>query len=104
MNVRRQTVPYPASDLRSQSLSIDGVTYNGTNIGFFQYTSATPAGGVTGPLVKIPGLGCTAEEWGSVDVSGKIAFVSRGNCTFVEKVYLNDPRVDETDFSVGKLC
>lgn len=40
--------------------------------------------GETLPLVVVPGLG-TAEDFASVDVSGKVALVARGQLTFTEK-------------------
>ncbi len=50
------------------------------------YTPNTPAGGLTGTLVApTNALGCTAADWAGVDVTGKIALVSRGTCPFSDK-------------------
>ncbi|KAI9498667.1 leucine aminopeptidase [Zychaea mexicana] len=45
--------------------------------------ASTPEGGVTGDLASTGNLGCTAADYG--DVTGKIALVQRGTCSFGEK-------------------
>ncbi len=50
------------------------------------YSGNTPTGGVTAELVQPATVtGCDAAAWDGVDVTGKIALVSRGSCTFAAK-------------------
>jgi hypothetical protein len=49
----------------------------------FQYSGSTPKEGITAPLVLVNALGCVLSDYTAV--SGKVALISRGNCTFVEK-------------------
>lgn len=50
------------------------------------YSGNTPVGGVTAELVQPTTVtGCEAADWDGVDVSGKIALISRGACTFGTK-------------------
>lgn len=51
----------------------------------FSYSSST--GGTVEAELVAPAdpLGCTTEDWGDVDPTGKIAVVSRGECPFADK-------------------
>jgi Zn-dependent M28 family amino/carboxypeptidase len=50
-------------------------------------TTATPEAGIVGAELIAPATatGCTTDEWGGVDATGKVAVVSRGICSFAEK-------------------
>jgi len=57
------------------------------------YNHATPAEGVTGPLLPIPvddvnGTGCLAEQWEGIDATGKIPLIKRGACAGADKLKL----------------
>ncbi|ROT37084.1 Zn-dependent exopeptidase [Sodiomyces alkalinus F11] len=60
------------------TLTIDGET---VAAGIMTYT---PGGSATGPLVLVPGLGCTPDSF-PAEVAGNVAMVSRGECTFAAK-------------------
>lgn len=51
------------------------------------FSPSTAVGGVTGTLVTPASdpLACTADAWDGVDLTGSIAVVSRGTCSFAEK-------------------
>ncbi|KAH8724872.1 hypothetical protein GQ44DRAFT_707956 [Phaeosphaeriaceae sp. PMI808] len=49
-----------------------------------EYLTYGPSGNVNGTLVKVNNLGCTAADYPST-VSGQIALISRGECTFAIK-------------------
>ncbi|KAF8699098.1 aminopeptidase, partial [Rhizoctonia solani] len=55
------------------------------------YSTSTPVGGITAPLVLIPdpdaapSAGCTSADFAGVDVKGKIALIQRGACDFAVK-------------------
>lgn len=54
-----------------------------------QFAPQTPQGGVTGTLVQPSdelGHGCTTDDWSGVDATDGVALVSRGTCSFGEKV------------------
>ena len=47
------------------------------------YSPNTPAGGITADLAAPSDpLGCTADAYGGADLTGQIALVSRGSCSF----------------------
>ncbi|NRD08558.1 M28 family peptidase [Rathayibacter agropyri] len=51
-----------------------------------EFTPSTPEGGVTGALIApVDPLGCTTDAWTGLDATGKVALVSRGTCSFLEK-------------------
>lgn len=55
------------------------------------YSQPTPAGGVTAELAAPSNpLGCTADAYAGVDIAGKIAVVSRGECAFGDKAAAAD--------------
>ncbi|KAL2757251.1 hypothetical protein ACRALDRAFT_2098883 [Sodiomyces alcalophilus JCM 7366] len=60
------------------TLAVDGQS---VPAGIMTYT---PGGSATGPVVLVPGLGCTPDSF-PAEVEGKVAMVSRGECTFGEK-------------------
>lgn len=49
-----------------------------------EYMTYGPSGDVTAPIVRVNNLGCDAADY-PTEVSGKIALISRGTCTFGEK-------------------
>lgn len=54
------------------------------------YTTASPPGGASGPLVAArPGEtpGCTAADYAGLDVRGAVVLVDRGGCFFIEKAH-----------------
>ena len=55
------------------------------------YNHATPAEGITAPLVDTPvddevGSGCLASQWEGIDATGKIVLVKRGLCAISDKI------------------
>src|SRR5690606_13882786 len=48
---------------------------------------STPPGGVTGELAApaVGALGCEVGDYAGADLTGKIAIVSRGTCSFAQK-------------------
>ncbi|SDI36742.1 Zn-dependent amino-or carboxypeptidase, M28 family [Actinokineospora alba] len=66
------------------------VVAGGTSIEPFPiiHTISTPAGGVTGRLVHVPvdaNPGCDAADYAGLDLTGGIALIKRGGCTFTQK-------------------
>ncbi len=50
------------------------------------YSASTPEGGITADVASpTDTLGCTPEAWDGVDATGKIALISRGECSFTIK-------------------
>jgi Zn-dependent M28 family amino/carboxypeptidase len=62
------------------------LTANNKTIQAFATTLA-PAGNVTGPLVVIPNLGCEEADF-TEPLTGKVALIKRGTCSFGIKVQL----------------
>lgn len=90
--VTRQGVTFPQSTIYSQDLLIDTKQFAAGEVHAFNYSPPTPAAGITSELVLIPdgpsaatGAGCDAADYAGLNVTGKIAFISRGSCTFAIK-------------------
>lgn len=108
----RQVFEATTQEIDEYSITLLGTTETDeteelTRIPMEGTTATDPAGIVAAELVAPPtATGCTAEEWGDVDATGKVAVVSRGICSFAEKslaagaagaaavlVYNNEPGV-----------
>lgn len=80
---QRQYFAFDYWEQRSASLTEVSPTPGPIEHVLMSYSPSTPTGGVTGELVTPTGeLGCTAQDWGGVDLTGKIALISRGECAF----------------------
>ena len=74
-------VKQPFTEIFSEgtgALSVDGADIAASIMTY------TPSGEYSGPVVHVEGLGCTAAEF-PAEVSGKVALLSRGTCSFGEK-------------------
>jgi Zn-dependent M28 family amino/carboxypeptidase len=74
-------VKQPFTEIYSEgtgSLTVDGQTIAAQTLTY------TPAGEATRPLVAVANLGCDAADFPAT-VSGNIALISRGTCTFAQK-------------------
>ena len=54
------------------------------------YTPSTPEGGITAPVVVVPVAGdatpgCEAADYAALDLTGDIALIRRGGCSFAQK-------------------
>jgi Zn-dependent M28 family amino/carboxypeptidase len=81
--VSRQEFPFTYAETIEQKLTAAGAD---VPIIVMSYSPSTPAGGITAPLAVIPvdaTPGCEAADFG--DVTGKIALISRGSCSFALK-------------------
>jgi Zn-dependent M28 family amino/carboxypeptidase len=81
--VTRQEFGFVYDETVTESVTVAGQELAGSRMG---YSNNTPEGGVTAPLVVVPvddTPGCEATDY--VDVTGKIALVSRGACAFADK-------------------
>ncbi len=82
-DVTRQEFPFTYSETLAENLTVDGADMPVT---VMVYSPSTEEGGLTAPLAVIPvddTPGCEASDYG--DVTGKIALVQRGTCSFGEK-------------------
>ncbi|KAL5324702.1 hypothetical protein ACEPPN_009250 [Leptodophora sp. 'Broadleaf-Isolate-01'] len=75
------TVEY--QEFLTQSASAT-VTVDGASIGAEPLTF-TPNGKPTGTVVAVPNLGCVAADYAGLDLTGKVALISRGTCNFSVK-------------------
>ncbi|HEV2777916.1 MAG TPA: M28 family metallopeptidase [Actinophytocola sp.] len=86
--VTRQEFPFTFDQTLAQSLSVAGTA---VPISRMTYSPSTPTGGITAPLAVVPvddTPGCEASDYTGVDVTGKIALIKRGGCTFLLKSQL----------------
>lgn len=83
---QRQDFSFIYEEVHESSLaevSPDARTVDGIPM---SYSQPTPAEGVTAELAApTTAIGCTAGDYAGADVAGKIALVSRGECSFGEK-------------------
>ncbi|MFC0115932.1 M28 family peptidase [Kibdelosporangium aridum] len=71
--------------VQNETLTADG---RSVPTHMFTYSKSTPAGGVTAPIVPVPvdaSPGCEAADYAGLNVTGKIALIKRGGCTFAQK-------------------
>lgn len=72
-------------DAGEVSLLVSGATVPAAVL---QYSAGTGANGVSGPLVAAPAgnaTGCSAADYGGLQISGAVALVDRGSCQFWAK-------------------
>jgi Zn-dependent M28 family amino/carboxypeptidase len=82
-SITRQAFPFAYSETIAERLTVDGAD---VPIVVMVYSPSTPVGGITAPLAVVPAdatPGCEAADYG--DVSGRIALVGRGACSFAQK-------------------
>lgn len=84
----RQYFDFTYNEILANTVTVNGDQPRELEPGSFTYSPQTPDGGVTGDLAApADPFGCTSDAWGGVDLTGKIALVSRGNnCPFSAKV------------------
>lgn len=82
--VERQPFAFLYFEARAAALRVGGPDGEELHPSILEYSAATPAAGVDGPLVTA-GLG-RAEEVQRAAVGGRIALIARGDLTFREKV------------------
>ncbi|MBE1466313.1 M28 family metallopeptidase [Kibdelosporangium phytohabitans] len=69
---------------------VEKLTVDGRSVPthMFTYSKSTPAGGLTAPLVPVPvddSPGCEAGDYAGLNITGKIALIKRGTCSFAQK-------------------
>ncbi|HEX2300622.1 MAG TPA: M20/M25/M40 family metallo-hydrolase, partial [Pseudonocardiaceae bacterium] len=80
-------VSTPEFDYQAEILDVAGLEVGGRAIPIkpMTFTPSTPAGGVTGPLLVVPGDGCEAADYAGLTATGAVAMIRRGTCTFTQK-------------------
>ncbi|MGH4013627.1 MAG: M28 family metallopeptidase [Pseudonocardiaceae bacterium] len=73
---------YQAAVVDAATLDVGG---RQVEIDPMEFTPSTPPGGVTGPLVVVPGDGCEAADYAGLTATGAVALIRRGTCTFTQK-------------------
>ncbi|NIJ14604.1 Zn-dependent M28 family amino/carboxypeptidase [Saccharomonospora amisosensis] len=82
-DVTRQEFPFTYTETLAERLESGGTEFG---IIIMSYSPSTPEGGITAPLAVIQPddtPGCEVSDYG--DVTGKIALIKRGACTFAQK-------------------
>jgi Zn-dependent M28 family amino/carboxypeptidase len=83
--VTRQEFPFTFTQTLAQNLTVGS---SAVPVRAIQYSPSTPVGGVTAPIAVVPvddTPGCEASDYAGLTVTGKIALVKRGNCSFTQK-------------------
>ncbi|MQY13732.1 Aminopeptidase [Streptomyces sp. RB5] len=88
--VSLQTFDFFSSHTSAQTLSVVSPDPRAVDIFAMTFSKSTPAGGLTAPIAAVPvdadtTSGCDAADYAGTDYTGKIALVSRGGCTFLQK-------------------
>lgn len=84
----RQYFSFDELVVDTQSLHAAGIDVPGP-LYAAEFAPDTPVGGITGPIaqpIDANRHGCTAADWAGVEVTGAVALVSRGTCSFGQKV------------------
>lgn len=83
-DTERHYFSYPRTRTLAESLTVGG---SDVPVITMSFSPTTPAGGITGELAAPSGsaLGCEVADYGGADLTGKIAVVSRGVCSFGQK-------------------
>ncbi|MGH4024475.1 MAG: M28 family metallopeptidase [Pseudonocardiaceae bacterium] len=80
-------VSTPEFDYQAEIVDVAGLEVGGRPVPIkpMTFTPSTPAGGVTGPLLVVPGDGCEAADYAGLTATGAVAMIRRGTCTFTQK-------------------
>ncbi|MBM7771264.1 Zn-dependent M28 family amino/carboxypeptidase [Actinokineospora baliensis] len=84
-DVSRHSFPFTFVQTLAEKLSVAG---RSVPISIMTYSLSTPVGGITAPLAVVPvdaTPGCEAADYATLNVTGKIALVQRGACSFADK-------------------
>jgi Zn-dependent M28 family amino/carboxypeptidase len=87
-NVTRAQFPFVYDQTLSEKLAAGG---QAVQIVRMSYSPSGPEGGITAQTVAVPAdatPGCEASDYTGLDVTGKIALIKRGACTFASKQQL----------------
>jgi Zn-dependent M28 family amino/carboxypeptidase len=82
-DVTRHEFPFTYTETLAEELAVAGTE---VPIIVMTYSPSTPEGGITAPLAVVPvddTPGCEVTDF--TDVTGKIALIQRGGCTFAQK-------------------
>ncbi|WP_084614115.1 M28 family metallopeptidase [Nakamurella lactea] len=83
--VRTPTFTYDTDVADANSISVAGTAYQ---LDKMAESIDTPAGGLTGALVVVPEdatTGCEATDFAGLELTGAVALIRRGGCTFEQK-------------------
>ncbi|PVZ14365.1 M28 family metallopeptidase [Actinomycetospora cinnamomea] len=87
--VETPSFPFDTFAVDTEALAVAGAP--GPAVTALIYSPATPAGGVTAPLVVAPDApgdptpGCEATDYANLPARGAVVLVRRGSCTFTQK-------------------
>lgn len=84
-NVTRQEFPFTYSETLAERLTVSG---SNVPVTIMSYSPSTAEGGVTAQTAAVPAdatPGCEATDFEGVALTGKIALIKRGGCTFYTK-------------------
>lgn len=79
------TFEFPVITERAVELAVDG---DPVDVLPMEFTPSTPETGIDAPLVAVPAdatPGCEASDYTGLDVTGDIALIRRGSCSFLQK-------------------
>lgn len=76
-----------------RDISVTGPDGESVEVIALTYNPATPAEGITAPLIDIPvdderGSACFEDQWEGIDATGKLALIKRGECAIADKLKL----------------
>ncbi|MEU8704253.1 M20/M25/M40 family metallo-hydrolase [Streptomyces sp. NPDC048565] len=83
-----QAFDFVYTETLAEKLSVVSPTPRDIAIRAMTYSASTDEGGITAAVAAVPAdgaAGCEAADYASSDVTGRIALIERGGCTFAEK-------------------
>ncbi|WEH40950.1 M20/M25/M40 family metallo-hydrolase [Streptomyces sp. AM 2-1-1] len=87
-DARYATFPFTWTETLAEKLAVVTPAPRDARVEAMTYTASTPEGGLTAELVRVPvdaTPGCEAADYAGTEVTGRIALVVRGGCSFLQK-------------------
>ncbi|WP_328720695.1 M28 family peptidase [Streptomyces sp. NBC_00247] len=85
---RYESFPFTYAETLAEKLAVVTPEPRDAEVEAMTYTASTEEGGLTADLVRVPvdgTTGCEAADYAETGVTGRIALIARGGCSFLQK-------------------
>ncbi|MCX5398135.1 M28 family peptidase [Streptomyces sp. NBC_00102] len=87
-DARYESFPFTYTETLAEKLAVVTPEPRDAEVEAMTYTASTDEGGLTAELVRVPvdgTTGCEAADYAKTEVTGRIALIERGGCSFLQK-------------------
>ncbi|MFD6420661.1 M28 family metallopeptidase [Streptomyces sp. NPDC060198] len=87
-DARYESFPFTYTETLAEKLAVVTPEPRDAEVEAMTYTASTEEGGLTADLVRVPvdgTTGCEAADYAKTEVTGRIALIARGGCSFLQK-------------------